>query len=132
MAYDRKEFLTSVAERAKERQAGLLPVLRQLQAVAPVMERLMTGTDAWDRYLTYLQGYIEQAQAAKARAQSMIGSPEAGDPQMLAKLRVDIIVADAMSQAWQAAIELPAALINGATEASKTIARFEAKNDEDA
>lgn len=90
----------------------------------------MTGTDTWDRYLTYLQGYIEQAQAAKVRAQSMISSPEAGDPQILAKLRVDIIVADAMSQAWQAAIELPSALINGATEASITISRFEKIDDQ--
>lgn len=129
MAYDRKEFLAKVTERAQERNAGMLPVLRQLQAVAPVMQKLLTGSDTWDRYLTYLQGFIEQAQAAKTRAQALIGGPEASDPQVLARLRVDIIVADAMTEAWQLAIELPKGLIDGATEASKIITRFE-KNDE--
>ena len=68
--------------------------------------------------------------AAKVRAQSKVGGPEASDPLVLARLRVDIIVADAMAEAWQAAIELPRSLINGAADASKTISRFEdAKNE---
>lgn len=129
MAFDRKDFLATITERAQERNTIMMPALRQLQAVSPVMQTLLTGSDAWDRYLTYLQGYIEQAGEAKARAQSKITAPEAADPLVLAKLRVDILTADAMADAWKVAINLPHVLINGATEASKTISQFEeAKN----
>lgn len=129
MAFDRKEFLDTISERAQERNAAMMPALRQLQAVAPVMQSLLTGSDAWDRYLTYLQGYIEQAEDAKARAQSKITSPEAADPMVLAKLRVDILTAESMVEAWEAAINLPHVLISGASEAAKTIAKIgEEKN----
>ena len=130
MAFDRNEFLANVTERAQERNAALMPALRQLQAVAPVMQTLLTGSDAWDRYLTYLQGYIEQAGAAKVRAQAKMSDPMVWDAHDLTKLKSDILIADAMIDAWKAAIELPRSLINGATEASKTISRFEeAKNE---
>lgn len=129
MSFDRDQFLATVSQKAQERNAALMPALRQLQAVAPVMEKLLTGSDTWDRYLTYLQGYIEQAETAKARALAKITSPEAADPLVLAKLRVDILTADAMISAWNASMSLPHILIGGAGEASKTIFRFEeAKN----
>lgn len=132
MPFDKSQFLATVAERAQERNASLMPVLRQLQAVAPVMQSLLTGSDAWDRYLTYLQGYIEQASAAKIRAQSKMSDPMVWDAHDLTKLKSDILIADAMIDAWRAAIELPKSLINGATEAGKTIARFEESKNETA
>lgn len=125
MAFDRKEFLSTITDRAQARNAEMMPALRQLQAVAPVMEKLLTSNESWDRYLTFLQGYIKEAEMAKARALSKITAPEAADPLVLAKLRVDILTADAMIEAWQSALELPHALIAGAGEALKTISRFE-------
>lgn len=128
MSFEKAEFLANVASRVQERNSALMPALRQLQAVAPVMEKLMTGSDSWDRYLQYLQGYIEQADQAKIRAQTKMGDPRVWDSGDLMKLKSDILIADAMAEAWTVAIELPKALIAGANEASLTIARFEEKH----
>ena len=122
--FDKRDFLDSVAKRAGERQSNIMPLLRAAQAVAPIMEKLTTGNAEWDRYLQYVQGYIEQAGKAKATAQAKIGGPEAGDPLVLAKLRVDIIVADAMTEAWTAAINLPHILVHGGEQATAEILRF--------
>lgn len=128
MSFDKDDFLANVSNRIQERNFALMPALRQLQAAAPVMHKLLTGSDAWDRYLTYLQGYIEQAEQAKIRAQAKMSDPRIWDGENLMKLKSDILIADAMAEAWAAAMELPKALIAGAEEASKTIARFEEKN----
>lgn len=124
MSFDRDQFLETVTKKAQERTSGLMPLLRQAQSVAPVMERLITHTD-WDKYLQYLQSYINQAERAKANAQRRMGDPSVWDTSLLAKLKSDILVADAMIEAWTAAMELPKALIAGADEAGKIIARFE-------
>ena len=127
MSFDKKDFLDSVSQKAKERTANVMPLLRAVQAVAPVMEKLMTDTH-WDRYLAYLQGYVNQARAAKENAQAKLSDPAVWDTGQLTKLKSDIIVADAMIEAWTTAMQLPKALISGAEEANKTIARFEEKS----
>lgn len=124
MSFDRTEFLETLTKRANERTSSLMPLLRQAQSVAPVMDRLVTNTD-WDKYLQYLQSYINQAERAKANAQHKLGDPSVWDSSLLAKLKSDILVADAMIEAWTAAMELPKALIAGADEAGKIIMRFE-------
>ncbi len=130
--FNREDFLATVAKRAGERQSNIMPMLRAAQAVAPVMAKLTTGNPEWDRYQQHLQGFIEQAQSAKAGAQGKITGPEAGDPLILAKLRVDIITADAMIEAWTTALNLPAALIQGGEEATTLIKRFRENQDESA
>lgn len=128
MSFNREEFLETVTKKAQERTSGLMPLLRQAQSVSPVMERLVTNTD-WDKYLQYIQSYINQAERAKVSAQRKIGDPNVWDASLLAKLKSDILVADAMIEAWTAAMELPKALIAGADEAGKIIARFEDKDE---
>ena len=125
--FNREEFLATVAKRVGERQSNIMPLLRAAQAVAPIMEKLTTGNVEWDRYLQYVQGYIEQARAAKANAQAKIG--EAGETKALHKLRTDIITADAMIEAWTTAINLPAILIHGGEQATVEILRFKAKDE---
>ncbi len=124
MSFDKSEFLETVTQRANERTSSLMPLLRQAQSVAPVMDRLVTNTD-WDKYLQYLQSYVNQAGRAKANAQDKLGDPSVWDASLLVKLKSDILIADAMIEAWTAAMELPKALIAGADEAGKIIARFE-------
>lgn len=132
MSFDRKEFLDTVTQRSQERTSNLMPLLRQAQAVAPVMEKLLTGTD-WDRYLSYLQNLINLARAAKESAQDKLGSdPNVWDVNSLTKLKSDILVADGMIKAWTLAMELPKALIAGAEEAGKIISRYETKDTEKA
>lgn len=132
MSFDKPEFLATIAKRAGDRQANIMPLLRAAQAVAPIMEKLATGDANWDRYLQYLQGYVGQARAAKLNAQEKIGNPKAIDPLVLAQLRVDIIVADAMVEAWTVAMQLPNILIRGGEEATATIIRFQENKNEPA
>ena len=132
MSYDRDEFLATVTKRAGERTANMMPLLRAAQAVAPIMEKLTTGNAPWDRYLQHLQAYVEQAQAAKANAQAKQSDPAIWDPNVLAKLKGDIIAADAMIEAWVTAMQLPRMLIQGGDEATAQIARFQEKERENA
>jgi hypothetical protein len=124
VSFDRDQFLETITKRAGEHTSSLMPLLRQAQSVAPVMERLVTNTD-WDKYLQYLQSYINQAERAKANAQRKLGDPSVWEASLLTKLKSDILIADAMIEAWTMSMELPKALIAGADEAGKIIARFQ-------
>ena len=125
MSFDRAQFQAALAQRAGERTGNLMPMLRVAAAVGPVMQRLLTGTDAWDRYLSHLQGYIDQALQAKAAAQAKLADPAVWRGNDLMKLKSDVIVADAMIEAWTLAMNLPRALIEGGELARAQIARFE-------
>ena len=117
MSFDKKEFLETVAKRSQERNSGNMPLFRAAVAVAPIMEKLMTGSDVWDRYLQHLQAYINQAETSKLNAQAKISDPAIWDAGALAKLKSDILIAEAMIQAWRVAMQLPKALIQGGEEA---------------
>ncbi len=127
MPYDRDEFIAGIAARRKETVSAQMPLLRQMAAVAPVLERLQTGGD-WDRYLQFLAGLIEKAETRKAAAQQTDADPTVWDPQQRTKLKCDILVADAYIAAWRIAMELPKALIEGGEKAMQAIAEFEKKN----
>ncbi len=124
LSFDRADFLATITKRAGERTANLMPMLRVAQAVGPVMKALQTGNDVWDRYLTHLAGYIAQANEAKATAQAKLADPNVWDTNMLTKLKSDILVCEAMTEAWTLAMNLPKALIEGSELASQEIARF--------
>lgn len=128
MSYDRQEFLDSVSKRAQSRTADNMPFLRAAAAVAPVMEKLTTGSEHWDRYLSYLSGFIKQAESFKANAQAKLSDPLTWDSATLIKLKADILMADSAIQAWVSAMELPKALMANGDEAVKVISRFEEAN----
>ncbi len=125
MPFDKAEFLSTVAKRAGERSANLMPALRVALAVGPVMKELQTGNDAWDRYLSHLQGYIDKATEARTLVQRKLADPNVWDANALTKLKSDIMVCEAMIEAWGAAMTLPKALLAGAEVAQAQITRFE-------
>lgn len=130
MTFDRKQFLDTVAERAKKRQADVIPHLQAAQAVAPVMEKLMTGDENWNRYLQHVQELRNQAVIAKTRAESKQRDPMIWDHESMTKLKSDIIAADSMIEAFTLCMELPKLLIENAELAKQNLARFEEKNGE--
>lgn len=130
MAFDRKQFLDNLAETRRKREAGMLPALQAAQAVAPVMEKLMTGDPNWDRYLQHVQELRNQAVAAKARAEAKQRDPLIWDHETMSRLKSDIISAEAYIEAFTLCMELPKALIENAEIAKQTIARLEAGNDQ--
>ncbi len=125
MSFDKQDFLATVARRAEQRGSNMMPMLRVAAAVGPVMQSLLTGNPAWDRYLTHLQGLIDQAKAARAKALDGIAGPDSWDGTKLMKLKSDILVADAMIEAWTVAMNLPKALIEGSEMAAQEITRIE-------
>ena len=93
------------------------------------MAKLTTGSEEWNRYLSYLQGQIETTRGRKADALSKMADPAVWDTQVLTKLKSDILQADAMIAAWEWAMELPKALADGGAEATEFLNKLEREND---
>lgn len=124
MAYDRKDFDDGAAERKQARRVEFLPMARVLAGAAPVMSAL-TGDASWDRYLTYLQGFVERTTAALVSTRAKLDDPNLWGHLELVKLKSDILVAEGMVQALTLAINLPKAILEGAEQAQKLITEFE-------
>lgn len=129
MTYDKKNFLDTVKENREKREAAARTNLQTVIAVAPVMEKLMTGDGNWDRYLQHIEHMRLQAVAAKTRAEAKQRDPMIWDHETMSKLKSDIIAADAYIAAFEICMNLPKALIEDAALAKQNLARFEAGND---
>ena len=126
MEADRPEPKPKQEDRARQ----MIPLLRVIEAAAPVMQSVMTTSDHWNRYLTFLQGFVEKTKARKLAAELRLADPAVWDPESLMKLKGDILAAGAMIEAWEVAIQLPRAIIDGGAEAEKMIKEFEEKHDQ--
>lgn len=129
MTFDRKDFKESVASREVSHEREMMPLIRVLQGAAPVMNTLMTESDAWNRYLAILSGFAERLKASKAYAQFRLSAPDIWEPFQLTKLKSDILVADAGLEMLQVAMELPKALIEGGAKAQEIVNQFEVKHE---
>ena len=132
MAYDRKDLKAAVADRAHEQQRALMPLTRMLSAAVPVMNSLMTESDAWNRYLEILQGFVEQTKNSKLMAESRLAAPDVWEHGQLMKLKNDVLTCSAMVEALTVAMQLPKALLEGGAAAKEIVAKFEEKNAESA
>lgn len=128
MNADREEFSARVREKAADRQAQAMPMIRAAAAVAPIMDRLMTTPD-WDRYLQYLQARVEQAKKSRETALAKLASPEVFDLAEMTKLKTLITTADSMIAAWEFAMNLPKALSEGGNAALELASEFEKKHE---
>jgi len=129
MSYDKQEWLEFVGTKIRERTADALPALKMMQAQAAPMHQVLTQFDYWNRYLSFLQELINRTTARKELAQARMQDPAIWDAQQLAKLKSDILTADAMIQAWDVAMKLPKALIEDAEKAKELIEQFEKKDE---
>ena len=129
MSYDKQEWLESVGTKMRERTADTLPALKMMQAQAAPMHQVLTQFDYWNRYLSFLQELINRTTARKELAQARMQDPAIWDARQLAKLKSDILTADAMIQAWDVAMKLPKALIEDAGKAKELIEQFEKKDE---
>ena len=128
MTFDRKDFEDLSAHRKVNRELELMPLHRMLQAAAPIMASMVTGSDAWDKYLAILQGFVDQAKNSKLNAESRLAAPDVWEHGQLMKLKADILTCNAMIEAWTVAMQLPKALIEGGEIANTIVAQFEAKH----
>lgn len=124
MSFDKAEWLAGVGERMKKRTADALPALRQAQAQAPPMQDVLTQFDYWNRYVSYLQELSERTAKRRDAAQARMNAPDVWDAAVLAKLKSDILTADAMISAWDVAMKLPKALIEDAEKARELVEQY--------
>lgn len=129
MTYDRKAFHDAVAEKASKRQAQALPAMRAAQAAGVIAQKLTTGSDEWNRYLSYLQGQIDKTRKQRDAAQAKLADPAIWDPQALNKLKADMLQADAMIAAWEWAMALPKALVDGGAAATEFLNKLDKENE---
>jgi hypothetical protein len=124
---DRKDVQPLLEKRHTEARSQIVPLAKLVQGAAVVADNL-ARTPEWSRYCTYLQGVAEQWRARKEVAQQKLGDPSVVRDEDVRKLRQDIFTADVTIATLKFAVELPAALLQGGTEADKFIQEFEKKN----
>ena len=128
--YDRKDFQATLAEKAKKRQGDHLPAVRALQAAGVIMAKLTTGSEEWNRYLSYLQGQIDKTRERVAAARLKQDDPALWDVAKRNKLKADILQGEAMIAALEWAMALPKALVDGGAEATEFLNKLERENGE--
>jgi len=128
MPFDRSEFKDSIASRESSREQELMPLIRALQGAAPVMNAMMTESDAWNRYLSILQGFVTRIKAAQDQAAARLSGSGVWEPSQLIKLKSDVLTCGAMLEAFTIAIELPKALMDGGEAAQEIVSKFETKH----
>lgn len=128
MIVDRKDFTESLKAKHAQAQQSMLPMARLLAAAAPVADGLQRSPE-WERYVTILQGVLNQFSARKALAMQQLGNPAVTKDEDVRKLRQDVFTADVTVDTLKFAIELPAAILKGGEEADQFIKAFEKKNE---
>lgn len=128
MIVDRQQFAESVKAKHQQAQASMLPMARLLAAAAPVADGLQRSPE-WERYVTILQGVLNQFTSRKHVAMQQLGNPAVTKDEDVRKLRQDIFIADVTVDTLKFAIELPAAILKGGEEADQFIKEFEKKNE---
>lgn len=128
MIADREDFAALAAEKKHERQGEMLPMARIVASAAPIMDRV-TKSDDWNRYLTFLQGFLVRLSAQREVAVAKLASPAVWDTESLLKLKSDVLQAQAGIDWLSLAIALPKAIMEDAGGANSLIAEFEAKRE---
>lgn len=129
MSFDRKDFAEAQAKRHDRETRSQLPAFRLISSAAPVMNRLMTESDAWNRFLTILQGQVERITRLRDDVHQQILNPALWNDEAMRKLKADALQADAMLESLQFVMELPKALQDDGAKAQEIVAKFEAKDE---
>lgn len=132
MDADRSDVTALRARRQEQKTREQLPAMRMLAAAAPVMDKLMTESDAWNRYLGMLQAQVERITKLRDFAKTRLADPGIWDPMALTKLKADVLQAEAMLGVLQFVMELPKALMEDGARAQQVVSQFEEKDKKDA
>jgi len=127
--YDRQDFAKLQQDKADNRVREAMPQLRMIQQVAPVMQKLVTTAEHWNKYLEFLSAQVERLRRLMEHAQSKLADPAVWEYTSLAKLKGDVLRAEAMLDAFEFAMQLPKAIIDDAGKVDVIISQFEAKDE---
>jgi len=127
--YDRKDYDELNAQKADARVRDMMPHLRMVQAVAPVMQKMLTSFDHWNKYLEFLQAQVNRLAALKDHALAQLANPFIWEYEAMAKLKGDVLRAQAMIDALTLAMTLPRAIIDDAEKVQEIISKFEGQDE---
>lgn len=125
MTYSQADFQAKLKEGAAKRHSAAIPAARALQAAGVVMTKLVTGNDDWNRYLSYVQGQIDKTRVQVDAARVKQDDPAIWDIAERNKLKADILQGNAMIAAWEWAMAIPKALVDGGAEATEFLSKLE-------
>ena len=114
--FDREDF-EKVAKKGIERHK---PLLHQLIAAAPSMETL-TQSDEWNRYLTYLQTQILQAQKLQQTCITVLSDPNVTNHEDILKAKIAHASALSAEKAFTDAINIPKQIVDSGKSAEELL-----------
>jgi hypothetical protein len=88
---------------------------------ASVSVSAMTGNPDWDRFLSYLQRGVEISQQQADGVKERLCDPGVYNAESIIGLKIALAAAEARTQAWQAAINLPRDIIENGDKAAELI-----------
>lgn len=104
--------------KAKEQMESRREYFVQIRQAAVSAEHL-TGDPHWDKYQSYVQGLIQQAQGELENARERICRPDVVDAVVLMGLKGQIAKAQGKIEAYEAVLGLPVGLIESGKQAKK-------------
>ncbi len=127
MTYDRDDFQRLSEKKQHDAVVREIGTLRQIQTAAPDMQ-VLTNSDEWNRYLSYLQEQLARIKAAREAAAVRQLSPMLWDAAQLTKVKSELLVSDAIIETFYFCMRLPKAILDDNEQVSKIIKQFEEKN----
>lgn len=128
MPYDRDQLHATLKAKAAERQSAAIPALQVVRAAGMIAAHVQT-TDEWNRFLSYVQGFRDKAQGAADAARVKQNDPAVWESAELAKLKSQVIEADAQIRAFDLVIGLPKFLTEAGRDAAVDIEKYERANE---
>lgn len=124
MAFDRADYDALIKDKLRE-QAGRSLSRLELMRQGAVAGELLTGNAAWDAFLRYVQGAIDQTERQLATFQLAFTSPDLLDQSQLLRVKVDALRCSERISAWKAVMQLPKDLIEQGEQAQSLLERME-------
>lgn len=91
---------------------------------AAIAAKFVTGTPEWDRILTIIQAYVENAKQAKASMEDAIMAKNIVDPNAMMQIKIDALIAQERISVLEAIIALPSDIMKNAEAAKLNLEKF--------
>ena len=108
-----------------ERQGRELTMMTQ----AAIDMKIMTGYTEWDKYLSYLQEFVNQTKAKQAEFERTLNDPMLVDHGPMLQAKIAARECAAVVTALTGAMELPVDIINNGDKAKGLIERMAEKDE---
>lgn len=107
MTFDRDDFEKSLKEK---KPSVSQPLLEEIVRSAPKME-LLTGSEEWDQYLTYLQSALDMTIGQLEYTNNLMLDPNSWDNESLMKTKMNLLRLREKKEVLEFVMQMPKELI---------------------